>query len=259
MTGRKPQTGSVGTLVEWSARYARTHTSGSNCVHPHDLCRRHRAGGRHPGAVDGGVLGNREPGVCLHEGVVLHARERSLRRSACFRRHVELGAGLGGDESRIVGVVTVAVADEDGLWLDVDDILDDERRAARRDLEARDVRVDHEDSAIHRDGARVVAEPGEDDLVLLERAGLRVDVLDSENLLAGLDHVGRRSLGHRGRDGEEGRSGDHIASKARLVHECLLVCLLEGVHPCGMRRTENREDEHDRRGKRPRLKCINRS
>src|SRR4051794_21173617 len=94
-------------------------------------------------------------------------------------------------------MVTVAMAEEDRFRMQVDQILDIDRTAPqvcnirrRRQLEALNVGVEQDDSALYRDGQRRVCDPGEENLVLLDGAAVGVDIFNAEEFLPCTDQRG---------------------------------------------------------------------
>ncbi len=112
------------------------------------------------------------------------ARGVALHRRAMLGRAVDARAGLHGDVRGVVGMVTMAVAEEDRLGLQVDQLLQRRRNIAFGVRHAVDVRIEQEHASSRRDGVRLHAEPGDDHLLLVDGPGLRVDVLNAEKVRA---------------------------------------------------------------------------
>ena len=126
--------------------------------------RRGERGALHLGA------GPEDPlGVTLHGIAVLGGAEDPRPR---------LHRDVGG----VVGVVTVAVADEDRLGVEVDQLLQGGGHVARRVREPEDVGVHEEHPSLggHRVGLH--AEPRDDDLVPVDPAVFLIDVLEAEEV-----------------------------------------------------------------------------
>ena len=103
------------------------------------------------------------------------------------------------DLGKIARVIEVRVAEEDELGFNRGEFLhrrtdvpDPRPRRVRETSRAADVGVEDHDVPLERGDEAADADPGEDDPIVAHRSGLRVDVVEPEELLAGSDRLGRK-------------------------------------------------------------------
>lgn len=148
---------------------------------------RAHAGDRH--AIDLGILGKGILRALLDPRIVDHAGEIEVHGRTGFLGGIDHRIRMGGDIDRVVGMIVVTVAQQDGLGVEVLEIVDHQRGAPALDLEPGQEAVHHDHPALNGPGKGRGREPGKDHLVIGQGAGLGVDVLGTENMLPCRDHL----------------------------------------------------------------------